>query len=748
MNETSLNTLFAPSQEAEQTLHYYFADIMLPLPFDQAFSYQIPDALSLERGDIVKVLFRNRHYHGVVWRLWDNETLPTYKTHMVIEKVKLPPIPASLLDFIDWMAHFTISPTGMVLKLCITAKEAFKPIKPVATYSLDEAPKQLRLTASRKKLLELMRDQKPRTKDMMMKEALVSSSVINQLIAQHVFTIHHTTHVEEVPDQINRSLYTKPTLSDDQHKAAEKLIQNVKANSFSTTLLDGVTGSGKTETYCEAIELILSETDGQALVLLPEIALTSQILTRFEKRFGFKPAVWHSNQSKTARATIWQNIINGTTRLVIGARSALFLPFNQLKLIVIDEEHEASYKQEEGVIYNARDMAIARAYHEQIPIVLTSATPSLETMHNVLSVKYQTVTLPSRYGAARLPQVVPIDMRNETLEHDQWISPSLRTKLIENFQASKQSMLYINRRGYAPLTICRNCGTKIECPNCSGWLSVHQKNQEYRLLCHHCGYRQDFPKTCHNCGADQDSIIAYGPGVEKIAYELEQLLPEAKIAVLPSDRMGSPAEIDKMITAITNGDIDIIVGTQMITKGYHFPKLSLVGVLDSEIGVTGGDLRGSEKTYQLLHQVAGRAGREEDTGYVYIQSYAPESDLIDALVHHDRDRFVAQELQIRNETDMPPFSRLASIVISSENEQEAQQFAYYIRSIGNLDDILEVLGPAPAALYKLRARFRYRILIKSPKHLDLSKILASWLKLIETPNSVRLKVDIDPYHFL
>lgn len=748
MNDLITSTLFDTTDDTStQATPHHFAEIILPLPFDQTFSYHIPQGLVIEDGSIVRISFRNRSYYGVVERVWDSDDTPSYKTQPILEKADIDPIHPNIMKFLKWMSHYTVTPLGNILKLLLCSKEAFTPQPPEIMYRLDTIPSNLRMTESRKRLLDVMKSNEAYTKAELVDKAHISLSVINGLINLNIFTVEQRNKIP-VTDKIDETIYNKPTLSEQQQKAADLLVRNVMNNCFSVTLLDGVTGSGKTETYCEAIEKILLETEGQVLVLLPEIALTSQVLTRFETRFGFKPAIWHSNQTKGKRATIWQNISNGTTRLVIGARSALFLPFRTLKLIIVDEEHESSYKQEEGVIYHARDMAVARGYHEGISVILASATPSLETMHNVITGKYQTISLPSRYGAAVFPTVIPIDMRNESLESDKWVSPTLRSKIIENYQSAKQSMLYINRRGYAPLTICRECGTKIECPNCSGWLSVHQRHKDYRLLCHHCGYMEDFPEKCSNCGAGQESIIAYGPGVEKIAEELQELLPEANIAVMTSDRVGTGDILHQTIEAITNGEIDIIVGTQMITKGYHFPKLSLVGVLDSEIGVAGGDLRGAEKTYQLLHQVAGRAGREKDKGYVYIQSYAPDSDLIDALVHNDRNRFTEQELCIREDNEMPPFSRLASIIISSENENEAKHFAYHVRAIGNLDEFADVLGPAPAAIYKLRTRFRYRILIKTPKSLDLSKIMASWIKLIEVPASIKLKVDIDPYHFL
>ncbi|MEM7617696.1 MAG: primosomal protein N', partial [Pseudomonadota bacterium] len=467
-----------------------------------------------------------------------------------------------------------------------------------------------------------------------------------------------------------------PTLSAEQENVAKQLIEQISQNNFNVNVIDGVTGSGKTETYCEAINHILQNNSGQILILLPEIALTNQIFDRFTKRFGMQPAIWHSNQTKLERARIWRAVNNKQCKIVIGARSALFLPFSQLKLIIVDEEHESSYKQEEGVIYHGRDIAIMRAYYQKISIILASATPSIETIYNIEIGKYNKFILPSRYGVARLPTIIPIDMRQQNLQSDHWISDVLKKKILDNFASNNQSMLYINRRGYAPLTICKSCGHKINCKNCSGWLTVHYKKNNYILQCHHCGYSSPFPDQCENCEADSSNIIAYGPAIQKIAQEVESFLPEAKICLMASDI--SDAEIKTNINKIIAGEFDIIIGTQLLCKGHHFPHLNLVGILDSEIGINGGDIRGNEKMYQLLHQVAGRAGREEKLGYVYIQTYVPDSPIIETLVNNQRNKFMQYEINNRREANMPPFSKLINFQISGYNEQEVIYYANYL----------------------------------------------------------------------
>lgn len=725
-------------------------EILLPLPFDTTFHYRLLNPKPHPVGTIVTVPFHGRTVYGIIW----NATpLPLEKPSFTIKKissiVELPPIPSRTLAFIQWMSAYHACPLGLILKFFLANKQCLTPIKPIITrhYQLQALPETLRITQSRKAVIDYITHNPEQTKQDILQKTNISESVLRGLEKENIFSFNEIIE-QPSKDKIIKEKAHYPELSEAQSQAANSFITTLQQQSHHTLLLDGVTGSGKTETYCEAIEHVLQSDTGQVLVLLPEIALTSQIFQRFEKRYGFSPSVWHSNQKQSARKQIWQGVLQGHKRLVIGARSALFLPFQNLRLIIVDEEHESSYKQEEGICYHGRDMAIARAFHEQIPVILASATPSLETWHNVEQGKYQKVTLPSRYGQAALPIIIPIDMRQEACSGDRWISPTLQQKLVANFEQSKQSMLYINRRGYAPLTICTGCGHKIACPHCTGWLSVHQKKDAYRLLCHYCGYKDDFPDQCSHCDADAEKIIAYGPGVQKIAKEVEAFLPSASIAIMTSDLIEHPEQLHQQMQAIIRGDVDIIIGTQLMAKGHHFPKLSLVGILDAELGASGGDLRGSEKTYQLLHQVAGRAGREADQGTVYIQTYQTDSTIIQALQQNDRDQFYSQEMAIRQSMHMPPFSRLVAVIVSAESEYEAQQTANHLRDCWFVSDQVILLGPAPAPIYRLRGRYRYRFLIQSPKNIKCQTMIKNWLLRYPLPNTVHIQLDIDPYGFL
>lgn len=534
-----------------------------------------------------------------------------------------------------------------------------------------------------------------------------------------------------------------PALSELQQQGTDYILQHL--NTYKTIVLDGVTGSGKTEVYFAAIRYILEHTHGQVMILLPEIVLTTQILERFHTRFGFMPAAWHSGLTPKQRRETWRGVATGEIRLIIGARSALFLPFPNLALIIVDEEHDASYKQDEGVLYNARDMAVMRAVTQELPVLLCSATPSLETVQNIENQKFHRITLPSRFGGATMPDIEVLDMRQEPLDKGCWISPSLRKALAETLADGKQSMLYLNRRGYAPLTLCRHCGHRLQCPHCTSWLVEHRSHKH--LQCHHCGYTRPIPKTCPECDK-ADSMVACGPGVERIAEEVADFLPQARVGMMTSDTITTAKDAALLMEQITSGAIDIIIGTQMIAKGHHFPRLTLVGIVDADIGLAGGDLRAAERTYQLLHQVSGRAGREKDPGKVMIQSYMPESSVLKALASSDRDGFIHQEIQSRKRAVMPPFSRLAGIIVSGKEESQVIQTAKLLAQTAPHDEHFIVLGPAPAPLAYIRSQHRYRLLIKASRTLNLQKALRFWIENTPVPSSVRVKVDVDPYSFL
>ncbi|MEM9685045.1 MAG: primosomal protein N', partial [Pseudomonadota bacterium] len=483
----------------------------------------------------------------------------------------------------------------------------------------------------------------------------------------------------------------------------------------------------------------------QVLVLLPEIALTTDWLERFRRRFGVLPQQWHSELSQTERRRTWRAVANGTASVVVGARSALFLPYPRLGLIVVDEEHDASFKQQDGIAYHARDMAVVRASIEKIPIFLVSATPSLETVVNVEEGRYGHVHLPSRHGSAGMPAVSVVDMRKDAPPRQCWLSPPLRDALKETLEAGEQTLLFLNRRGYAPLTLCRSCGHRLECPNCTAWLVEHRLAR--RLECHHCGFFTGYPETCPECGAE-DSLVACGPGVERLAEEVQSLWPDARLATLTSDTMRGPAAIEDLIGRMQRHEIDVLIGTQVVAKGHHFPNLTLVGVIDADLGLTGGDLRAGERTYQLLHQVAGRAGRDAKPGHVFLQTYNPDHPVMTALAAGERDRFVAEETEQRRLGGWPPFGRLAALIFSGPDEAALDTLMRQVAREAPRYEGVRILGPAPAPLARLRRRYRRRFLIKTPRDVGIQRVVSDWLEKVRIPGSVRIQVDVDPYSFL
>jgi primosomal protein N' (replication factor Y) (superfamily II helicase) len=541
-----------------------------------------------------------------------------------------------------------------------------------------------------------------------------------------------------------RADFAQPTLNPDQQAAADAFVEAVEAQKFVPFLLDGVTGSGKTECYFEAIATAIAAGQ-QVLVMLPEIALTENFLRRFEARFGVPPVLWHSSLKSTERRRAWRAIVSGEAQVVVGARSALFMPYQRLGLIVVDEAHEVSFKQDDGVRYNARDVAVIRARFEGIPVILSSATPALESMQLAEAGVYRKIELPGRFGGASLPEIEIIDLREEQPERGRWLAPRLIREMKLRLDRGEQSLLFLNRRGYAPLTLCRHCGYRFQCPNCSAWLVEHRLSR--RLACHHCGHQVPVPGACPEC-ATPDCLVACGPGVERIADEVAQLLPEARVALVTSDTLNSPGKIAEFVAAAEGGLIDVIIGTQLVTKGYHFPQLTLVGVVDADLGLEGGDLRAAERTYQQIAQVAGRAGRASKAGKVLIQTRHPAAAVITALASGDRDAFYAAETEARRDAGAPPFGRWAAIIVSSEDEAEARDAARAIG--GSRPDVADVAiyGPAPAPMALLRGRYRYRLLLNARRSAELQAIIRDWLGNLRFPPGVRVGVDIDPYSFV
>lgn len=534
--------------------------------------------------------------------------------------------------------------------------------------------------------------------------------------------------------------YVEVPLSASQSEVVNKLASKLKRK-YSTSVLDGVTGSGKTEVYFEAINKTL-QNGKQVLVLLPEIGLSVQWLKRFEKRFGIEPGVWHSDRSEKQRRETWLDVINGKCRIVVGARSALFLPFAELGLIIVDEEHDQSYKQEEGVIYHGRDMAVSRASMEKIPLVLVSATPSVETVNNLREGKYELLHLPERFGGAQMPEIVVVDMRQQRLAGDKFVSAELKAEIVKTLEKKQQAIMFLNRRGYAPLTLCRACGHRIQCPNCSAWMVQHRAAN--CLQCHHCGCTTKIPADCPACH-EKDKLHACGPGVERLKEEIVGYYPDARVEVMASD---SPTSAEDIVNRMLNHEIDILIGTQMIAKGHHFAKLSLVGIVDADLGLEGGDLRAMERTYQVLHQVSGRAGREEDLGKVILQTYNPDSIVMQALADGSRDEFVDHELMARRRFEMPPFGRLATITVSGKDEREVKKFITALSLNAPRLPEVDLLGPAPAPMSFLRGQHRYRLLLKAGKKFNMQKYITAVLAARPLPSSLKVKIDVDPFSFI
>jgi primosomal protein N' (replication factor Y) len=720
--------------------------VLLPLSLPAAFTYSVPKNIQVKLGDFVEVPVGSKKVIGVVWGDAPEDT-GKFKIKPIISHLAAPPLQAPLRKFIDWVAEYTMSQPGNVLKMAMSIPEALQPEKLIQAYELATGHQSLdtKLTPSRKAVIDLLSISSPLTANEIIEQTQVGDSVIKTLRAAGVIKLVNILPKAELIKIKDFAVEFSP----EQQLAAADLCAKVAADKFSATVLDGVTGSGKTEVYSAAVAAALATSHQplatQTLILLPEIALTTQIVSRFESTFGFAPTQWHSGLTPKQREKNWRDIASGRARLVIGARSALFLPFANLKLIVVDEEHDGSYKQEEGVIYQARDMAVVRASIEKIPIILASATPSIETVENVKAGKYSRLHLGSRHGAAVLPQVKIVDMRREKLKAGLWLSGSLKKSITENLASGRQSMLFLNRRGYAPLTLCRECGHRFKCPDCSSWLVEHKSRRQ--LLCHHCGYNQPVPQACPEC-QKEGQLVSCGPGVERVAEEVAKTFPNARVCLMTSDKMTTLNAANEVVSSISNGNVDIIVGTQIMAKGYHFPNLTLVGIVDADLGLEGGDLRAAERTYQLLQQVSGRAGRESEKGMVIMQSYMPENMVMQSLASGGRDEFISSESTSRKLTNMPPYSRLAGVIVSGRDDRQTALVAKAIVAAAPLQQSLRILGPVPAPLFLLRGKYRYRILVQSPRNINIQLWLKFLLERVKVPSSVKVKVDIDPYNFM
>ena len=744
----SQNELFNDGVVKQDVVNARTISVLVPYPVDKAYDYIIPEDFNVADGDYVLVPLGGREVTAVVWGQSRGDVKPE-KLKSIIHKFDLPPMDVAHREFIAWTARYNMAPLGFVLKMALSAPGGLEPPVPAKGYRLKDGFELLKLTAKQKAVVQVLHDNVSRIAADIAREAEVSSGVVKALFDKGVL---------ECVDIYNPAPCIKPDpyrqsaeLSEDQAYAADGLCDFVRSGSYKAVLLDGVTGAGKTEVYFEAVAEAL-KSDKQVCILLPEIALSNAFFQRFKERFGCAPALWHSHLSKGQRDNTWRGVARGHTKVVIGARSALYLPYRDLGLIVIDEEHDPAYKQEDGVIYHARDMAIMRAFKGSFPIVLVSATPSVETMQNVWDGKYEHMVLPSRFGGAHMPDIEAIDMRLEKLDAQHFISFQLRQAMEETLERGEQILLFLNRRGYAPLTLCRSCGHRMECPRCTAWLVEHKVDGgQGRLQCHHCGFHAYAPDKCPEC-AEPDSMVACGPGVERIYAEAQHYFPDANVMLLASDTAEDGETLKAMLSDIREGRVDIVIGTQIIAKGHHFPNLTLVGVVDADLGLQGGELRASERVYQLLHQVAGRAGRAAKKGRVLLQSFMPDHRIIKALCessHGDgRDAFIETEVAEREMAHMPPFSRLAGIVVSGRDEAQVFEVAKLLGRSAPQGPEIVTLGPAPAPYAKLRGKFRYRLLVQASKNLDLQKTLAAWVAGVKVPSTVRVYIDIDPQSFL
>ncbi|HEY1632391.1 MAG TPA: primosomal protein N' [Rhizomicrobium sp.] len=711
--------------------------VLLPLPLSGAYDYRVAE--DLPRGTVVVAPLGPRESLGIVWSDGDGGVADA-KLKEAVPLEGRPALPASLCDFIDWVARYTLTPQGLILAMALRSRNAFETEVPRIAYGRGHAMPG-KMTPARARVLAAAEDGLARSVSGFAEDANVTPAVVRGLIA--CGALIEVELPEFAPLGQPEADFARPELNLEQEAAARTLTGMVATGRFSAALLDGITGSGKTETYFEAIAEALKR-GKQALVLLPEIALTVQFLDRFADRFGTRPAEWHSDLSQKERKRVYRAAMSGEARVVVGARSSLFLPFSKLGLIVIDEEHEQAYKQEDGVLYHARDMAVVRARIEDCPIVLASATPSLESFVNAQSGRYRHLTLRRRHGGAVLPQVRMIDLRQDRGDSGTFLSPPLREALAVTIASGEQAMLFLNRRGYAPLTLCAACGHKMMCRDCSAWLVEHRYHK--RLSCHHCGYSTTTPPACPQCG-ETGAFVACGPGVERVAEEFASVFPDARWAIASSDTMHGPSETQAAIRAMAKHEIDVVVGTQIVAKGHHFPQLTLVGVIDADLGGSDGDLRARERTFQLLHQVSGRAGRAEKPGLVLIQTRNPDDAVMKALASGDRDAFYAQERVFRERASAPPFGRLAAIILSGADGEAVRGAGWALAKAAPAARGVKVWGPTPAFYHLLRGQTRERLLVQADRHVDMQAYLRNWLPRAGIAKNVRVSVDVDPVSF-
>lgn len=705
--------------------------------------YRVPREMSVEPGSIVMAPLGPRQLVGVVWepeRMPSHDEVGDNRLRNLLQVYDAPPLKDSLRRLIEWTADYYLAPPAAVLRMALPSSSALEGGRTITEYRLSGRRPE-RLTAQREQALDRLKERQGLIRELAV-VADVSDAVIRGLVK--VGAIEPVEVDVDSPFPLPDPTYGAPDLSAVQTSVSQSLVEAVDAQAFQPFLLDGVTGSGKTEVYFEAVAEAIRQ-GRQTLVLLPEIALTEPFLKRFAQRFGHAPIAWHSGLRQSQRRRAWRAITSGQGLVTVGARSALFLPYRNLGLIVVDEAHETSFKQEDGVHYHARDVAVMRARFESCPIILASATPAIETRQQVELGRYRELRLPARFGNATMPEITAVDLIQDPPERGRWLAPPLVQATEETLARGEQILFFLNRRGYAPLTLCRHCGHRFQCPNCTAWLVEHRLI--HRLACHHCGHTMPPPAACPEC-SEEDSLVACGPGVERIADEVKLLFPEARVVIVTSDTIWSPAKAAEFVGRMEAGEIDIVIGTQLITKGYHFPNLTLVGVVDADLGLEGGDLRAAERTFQQVMQVAGRAGRGEKPGHVLIQTHSPNAPVLQALVSGDGESFYAAETEARRSAGAPPFGRFAGIIISSEDQKLALETATRIGRTAPKVEGMAVFGPAPAPLAMLRGRHRFRLLVHARRALDVQDVIRDWLGALEWSTKVRVAVDVDPYSFL
>ncbi len=714
------------------------AEVLIPLPLAEAFDYGEPEGMGLAVGDVVVVPLGPRTVIGAVSGLREGIGV-NRPLKPVVGRFDTPTLPATTLAFLRWAAHYAVDAPGQPLAITLRGLRSAGP-KPERRLVASGVGSQ-RPTPARARVLAAA--QTPLPPGELARVAGVSSGVVRALLVEGALA---EVFIDPMAEEEVISAACVPSLNPSQAAAAQALGQMVDKVGFAVALLDGVTGSGKTEVYMEAAAAVLAKDEkAQVLILLPEIALTQAVIDRMAARIGRPPAEWHSGLSPARRRRTWDAVAAGAARVIVGARSALFLPFARLGLIIVDEEHDGAFKQEEGFIYQARDLAVARGRIEESLVILASATPSLETLWNAQSGRYRWLKLTDRHGGATMPAISLIDLRAEPPASGDWLAPPLRAAMSETLEQSRQCLLFLNRRGYAPLVLCRSCGERLKAPDTDSWLVEHRYSG--RLICHLTGFSMIKPARCPYCQA-LDSLVSVGPGVERIADEARRNFPQARIAVFSSDTVPDAASARALIETMAAGEIDILVATQAAAKGHNFPNLTLVGVVDADLGLRGGDLRAAERTWQLITQVAGRSGRRDQPGRALIQTWAPEHPVMQALAAGDRDGFTAVEMAEREAAGLPPFSRLAAVILSGPNPAQVESFAKAFAAAAPDAAGVDVFGPADPPFGMVRGRRRKRFLVRADRSVDLQGFLEAWRARARPPSAIRLAIDVDPYSFL